>query len=76
MKKQETKEESKELAMSGEFFRLKRGAVINMFCLETVTVEGGKVVKSECTEETFLPIAFDKFRRKAGEQFFAAVEQQ
>jgi len=57
-----------------EYFRLKRGEKHNMFCLETVIVVGEKVTKVESTEETFLPIAFDKFRRKAGEQFFAAVE--
>ena len=56
-----------------EYFRLKK-VEHNMFCLETVTIVDGKVVKTDATESTFLPIAFDKFRRKAGEQFFNAVE--
>ena len=58
-----------------EYFRLKK-AKHNMFCLESVFIIDGKVTKTESTEETFLPIAFDKFRRKAGEQFFSAVESQ
>jgi hypothetical protein len=57
-----------------EYFRLKK-AGHNMFCLESVFIVDGKVTKTESTEETFLPIAFDKFRRKAGEQFFNAVEE-
>jgi len=58
-----------------EYFRLKKAAH-NMFCLESVFVIDGKVTKVESTEETFLPIAFDKFRRKAGESFFNAVETE
>lgn len=69
------KEKTKTEVNPLEYFRLKKGAEHNMFCLESVFIVDGKVTKTESTEETFLPIAFDKFRRKAGEQFFQAVEQ-
>lgn len=67
------KKETKVEAPATEYFRLRK-ASHNMFCLESIFVVEGKVVRTESTEETFLPIAFDKFRRKAGEQFFTAVE--
>ena len=63
------KKESKPI----EYFRLKK-VEHNMFCLETIMVVDGKVTNTEATETTFLPIAFDMFRRKAGESFFNAVE--
>lgn len=56
-----------------EYYRLVK-AEHNMFCVEIVTVEGNKVVETQCTEATYLPIAFDKLRRKTGEAFFAAVQ--
>lgn len=47
----------------------------NMFSVETVTVEGNKVVNTEMDTPNFLPIAFDKLRRRTGEAFFNAVQQ-
>lgn len=57
------------------YFRLVR-TERNMFTVETITVEGNKVVKVEADEPTFLPIAFDKMRRKTAEQFFLAVQEE
>lgn len=57
-----------------EYYRLTR-ADHNMFCVEIITVEGSKVINIEKTEATFLPIAFDKLRRKTGEAFFKAVQE-
>lgn len=58
---------------TAEYYRLVK-AEHNMFCVEIVTTEGNKIVNTERTEATYLPIAFDKLRRKTGEAFFAAVQ--
>jgi hypothetical protein len=58
----------------GKFYRLVR-AERNMFSVETVTIENDKVVSIEKTEETYLPIAFDKLRRATAEMFFEAVKE-
>lgn len=34
------------------------------FCVETITVEGNKIIKTEKTDATFLPIAFDIMRKR------------
>lgn len=47
----------------------------NMYAVETITVEGKKVISIEKTESTFLPIAFDQLRRKTGEAYFEAVQE-
>ncbi len=59
--------------VTSEYFRMKNCGN-NLFCLETITVDNDTVVKTEKSEETFIPIVFDMFRRKAGEEFFRAVE--
>ena len=63
------------MKQSATYFRLVR-TDRNMFTVETVTVENKKVVKVESDEPTYLPIAFDKLRRKTGESFFRAVEEE
>lgn len=60
---------------SAEYFRLVR-AERNMFQVETIIVEDGKIVSTQAGEATFLPIAFDKLRRKTGEAFFKAVQEE
>ena len=59
----------------GEFYRLKR-TERNMFQVETITVSDGKVISTVADEPTYLPIAFDKLRRKTGEAFFKAVQEE
>ena len=58
---------------TAEFYRVVK-AEHNMFCVEIITVEGNKITNTERTEATYLPIAFDKLRRKTGEAFFQAVQ--
>ena len=58
-----------------KYFRLQR-TERNLFTVETVTVEGNKVLSVEADEPTFLPIAFDKLRRRTGEAFFEAVKDE
>lgn len=57
-----------------EYYRLVR-TERNLFTVETITVENNKVVKTDSDEPTYLPIAFDKLRRKTGEAFFKAMEE-
>ena len=57
-----------------KYFRLVR-TERNMFTVETITVEGNKVTSTESDEATFLPIAFDKLRRRTAEAFFEAVQE-
>lgn len=56
-----------------EYFRLVK-TEHNLFSVETVHIEGNKIVKTEATDPAYLPIAFDKLRRKTGEAFFTAVQ--
>ena len=65
----------KEKSAPAEYFRLVK-ADRNMFSVETVIVDGNKVTKVEASEPTYLPIAFDKLRRKTGESFFKAVQEE
>lgn len=66
----------KEPAESAEYIRLIR-TDHNLFKVEVIRVEGDRVVDKNTDEEgTYLPIAFDKMRRKTGEQFFRAVQAE
>ena len=65
-----TKEKVKEAA---KYFRLVK-TERNMFSVEEVTIEDSKVINTIRTDETYLPIAFDKLRRATGESFFKAVQ--
>lgn len=56
------------------YFRLVRNTR-NMFSVESIILENNIVVKTETTEETYLPIAFDQLRRKTAESFFDAVRE-
>ena len=67
-------EEAKSIEEPVEYYRLMR-AERNMFCVETVTLQDGKIVKLESDEPTYLPISFDKLRRKTGEAFFKAIKE-
>lgn len=58
-----------------EYFRLVR-TERNLFTVECITVAGDKVVETTSEEATYLPIAFDKLRRKTGETFFKAVQDE
>lgn len=60
--------------MSGDFYRLKREER-NMFSIETITLENGKIVKVDADEPTYLPIAFDKLRKKTGQEYFKAIQE-
>lgn len=60
--------------VKADYFRLIR-AERNLYSVETVTTENGKIVEVVTDEPTFLPIAFDKLRRRCGEAFFAAVQE-
>lgn len=77
-KKEKEVEVIASLVMPGkpaEYFRLVRSNR-NLFSVETVTVEDGKITATDASEATYLPIAFDKLRRKTGESFFAAVQEE
>lgn len=69
------KEVIKEVDLPAHYFRLVRSER-NLYSVETILVENGKVTDSEKTEPAYLPIAFDKLRRKTGESFFAAVQEE
>lgn len=56
-----------------EYYRLSRDKQ-NMFSVETITVSGDTIISRESTEATFLPISFDVLRRKTGQAFFKAVQ--
>jgi len=58
---------------TNEYFRLVRNEQ-NMFSVESIVVAGDMIIDKQSTESTFLPIAFDKLRRKTGEAFFKAVQ--
>lgn len=47
----------------------------NLFLVEEVHVVGDSVVEVVADEETYLPIAFDKLRRKTAESFFNAIQE-
>ena len=57
-----------------EYYRLVRNDR-NMFSVETITVVGSKIIASEQTEPSFLPIAFDQLRRRTGKAFFDAHQE-
>lgn len=61
--------------VTAEYFRLVR-TERNMFTVETVSVSDGKVTEVSADEPTYLPIAFDKLRRRTAEAFFKAVEEE
>lgn len=63
----------KEVSPIYEYFRLQK-VDRNMFSVETVKVQDGKIIETLADEATYLPIAFDKMRRKTAEQFFEAVQ--
>jgi hypothetical protein len=68
----------KELAEKVEkniYFRLVR-TDRNLFKVEQITVENDKVVNLEADEASYLPIAFDKLRRRTAESYFAAVQNE
>jgi len=61
--------------VQSKYYRLMR-TDRNLFTVETVTVEGSLVVKVESDEPAYLPIAFDKMRKKTAEAFFEAVKAE
>ena len=69
------KKVKEEKVAPAEYFRLVK-TERNMFKVEVITVENGKVTSTNEDEPTYLPIAFDKMRRKTGEQFFKAVQAE
>lgn len=75
MKKKEEVVEVLVSGKSGEYFRLVR-ADRNLFQVETVTVVDGVITKTEADEAAYLPIAFDKLRRKTANAFFDAVREE
>ncbi len=58
-----------------KYFRLER-TDRNLYTVETITVVGNKITNTEHDEPTYLPIAFDKMRRKTGESYFEAVKEE
>ena len=48
----------------------------NMYSVETIIVSGDKITSVEGSDPSYLPIAFDKLRRRTGEAFFAAVQEE
>ena len=58
-----------------EYYRLIR-TDRNMFTVETIQVAEGKITEVNADDPTYLPIAFDKLRRKTAEQFFKAVQDE
>jgi hypothetical protein len=58
-----------------EYYRLRR-TDRNMFTVETIIVENDKIVKTYSDDPSYLPIAFDKLRRRTAEAFFTAVEEE
>ena len=58
-----------------EYYRLVR-TDRNMYTVETIIVNGSKVTEMHSDEPSYLPIAFDKLRRKTAESFFSAVKAE
>ena len=56
-----------------KYFRLVK-VERNKFSVETVTTIDDKIVSTETTDPTFLPIAFDQLRRRTANSFFDAVQ--
>ena len=57
-----------------EYFTMER-TTHNKFVLETILVVDGKVVKTERSEETFMPIVFDMFKRKTLDTFMKVLTE-
>lgn len=74
MKKKEVETEVK-VSKPASYYRLVR-AERNLFYVETVTVADGVVTHTEADEASYLPISFDKLRRKTANAFFDAVNEE
>ena len=58
-----------------EYFRLKK-TDRNLYVIETVTVDGKKVTAVTTDgEPSYLPIVFDKLRRKVGQFYLDALQE-
>lgn len=55
-----------------EYIRLVKTET-NMYSVETVTVEDGKITKMEASVPAYMPIAFDMMRRKTVENFVSVI---
>jgi len=57
-----------------EYFRLQR-TDRNLFIVDVIYVLDGKIVGKEEDEPSYLPIAFDKLRRRTANSYFSAVDE-
>ena len=64
------KEEIK--ANNGDYIRLVKTET-NMYSVETITIEDGKITKVEASVPAYMPIAFDQMRRKTVENFVSVI---
>ena len=64
------KEEIK--ANNGDYIRLVKTET-NMYSVETITIEDGKIVSIEASTPAYMPIAFDQMRRKTVENFVSVI---
>lgn len=72
MKKKEDKVEVTEAPK--EYIRLVKTAS-NMYSVETVYVIDDKIIKVDASEPAYLPIAFDRMRRKTADSFFSVIKE-
>lgn len=56
-----------------EYFRLER-TDRNLFRVDIITVQDGQIIKQEKDEPSYLPIAFDKMRRKTANSYFEVMK--
>lgn len=48
----------------------------NLFAVETVTMEDNKIKSIDLDTPAYLPIAFEKMRRKTAQMYFEAVNEE
>lgn len=56
-----------------QYFRLEK-TDRNLFTVDVITVQDGKVIKQDKEEPAYLPIAFDKLRKRTANAYFEAIK--
>jgi len=67
------KKEPKVESAPVEYFRLEK-TDRNLFTVDVITVQDGKVIKQDKEEPAYLPIAFDKLRKRTANAYFEATK--
>ena len=57
-----------------EYFRLER-TDRNLFRVDVIVVQDGKIIDQKLDEPAHLPIAFDQMKRRTANSYFAVVNE-